>query len=254
MTPILESHEPTPLESNRALKAPITLPTIHWAQPTQDQLRDEFHEWEIQRLLDPRGYSPKDQTDKAFEFFCTNLTPTTLSFDSLDLENQFRFRFPDYPTLKRQVTSYGGPKDPDRIVAGIIAGHPIPMPVIVKTRSQRLILAGGATRISIAGLAQLPITALMFEEHRALLWKASHSLIEIKHFTQAHRLLPELSALLAKTPGQQSEDSQCEIPDLHAPSDRDTPKPLYLEILNIKLDKLRFELNRNPTLNEILAA
>ena len=242
------------LNPERALKTPISLPHVNWAQPTRTQLRDEFHEWEIQRLLTPRGYETKEHIEKAFEFFTNNVKPRTITFDSLDLENQFRFRFPDYESLKKQVTSYGGPKDPDRIIDGIRAGDPIPMPVVVETRNQILILAGGATRISIAGLANLPITVLVFHENHALLRHASDTIINIKEFTEKYNLLPELTELLKVTPRTQSADRQSEAAELDFQIEKTSPKKLYLKMLNLKVETLRFQLNRTPTLQDIQAA
>jgi len=156
---------PVPL---RSVEEALQLKPIQWRMPTEEELKDEFHEGDIDSLLLPSGYPRPGEREDAFEFFKKNLREMEIDHKDLEDENAWRFRFKDYATFKKQVTSYGGPKDPDSMVRKIQAGGALPMPVVIRKTDGSLRLAGGATRTSIAALADQKIRVLVIDQSAAL--------------------------------------------------------------------------------------
>lgn len=175
----------------------LKLPKINWTYPSKNELREEFSESEIDNILMPIGHPKKEYIDEAFNFFTSNLTKRTIKVDDLSKKNSFRFIFKDYDTLKKVVTSYGGPKDPDRIVSGIKNGSKIPMPVAVEMRSGELVLAGGATRVSIARLANLPIDILVIKEEDAMIWRSKKTIQNIKELINELDLSDKIEKIIS---------------------------------------------------------
>jgi len=147
----------------------LKIKSIQWRVPTEKELKDEFNEADIESLLiSHSGYPSKREIEEAWVFFKSNLEQMEIDPKDLDPKNQWRFRFKDYSTMRKQVKGYGGPKDPDSLVRAIQAGQFLPMPVVIKQADGRLMLAGGATRTAIAGLADQKITALVIDEKKVL--------------------------------------------------------------------------------------
>ena len=146
----------------------MNLKPMQWTMPTEEQIKDEFNEMEVSELLLGWGYpTPKERAD-AFDFFKVNLDEIEIDPKDLKGKNAWRFTFPDYHTFRKQVTGYGGPKDPDSMVRKVQSGGSLPMPVVIRRANGTYELAGGATRTSIALLAGQKIKALSFDETKAL--------------------------------------------------------------------------------------
>lgn len=142
----------------------IKIKPIKWRKPTDKELEDEFHEREIQDLFFSGGYDKQEDLDTAWRWFKKNLREREINVDDLDDSNSWRFKFKDYKSFRKRVTGYGSPKDPDSMIRGIQVGQELPMPVVVLKADGKYLLAGGATRTSIAGLAGQPIKALVIKE------------------------------------------------------------------------------------------
>jgi hypothetical protein len=143
----------------------MKLKPIKWKLPTEKQLYEEFHEIEIEDLLFVDfGHYTRKQIDEAFELMKRHLYIQTIDPKNISWQNKHRYDFKDYNHLRAVVTNYGLPKNPDSLIRSIQQGIPLPCPVFIKKKNGEYLLAGGATRTSIARLANQKVTALVIDE------------------------------------------------------------------------------------------
>ena len=138
----------------------LEIKDIKWSYPTDEELEKEFREEDVYGIFF-KGYPKKEEEQKAFEYFRNNLEKKRINPEELVDDNAWRFDFSDYKSLRDQVKKYADPKDPDSMIRKIQAGGELPMPVAIK-RDGKFMLAGGATRVALAKLANQDIDILIF--------------------------------------------------------------------------------------------
>jgi GNAT superfamily N-acetyltransferase/2'-5' RNA ligase len=181
-----------------AMDEAMNLKPMQWTMPTEEQLNDEFHEGEIDSLLLTMSYPQPGEKEDAFRFFKANLEgPIEIDPKDLKGKNAWRFTFPDYHALRKTVTSYGGPKDPDSMVRKVQSGGSLPMPVVIRRVDGTLELAGGATRTSIALLAGQKIQALVLDEKKTLARKILQKKKSIEKYISKSKN-PDIKKISAK--------------------------------------------------------
>lgn len=147
------------------LEKSLKLNPIKWRPLTDDEIHNEItSESALQDATGLRGYYKDDKLKSTKEQVKQYSTVEEIDPNHLSDSNKWRFDFDNYKKMKSQVTSYGGPKDPDKIVRAIQSGEELPMPLVVRKKDGSLLLGGGATRTSIAKLAGQKIKAMVFDE------------------------------------------------------------------------------------------
>jgi len=143
----------------------VELPEIKWVQPTDKELTNEIKsEFKIETLFICEMW-PKDEHYRlALDDLKHIAKPENL--DPKKLKGYHTY-WKSYDELYRTVKSYGGPKDPESMIAAIKEGKPLPMPVVVRKRNGEMEVLGGATRTGIASLAGQHITGLVIDEKEA---------------------------------------------------------------------------------------
>ena len=140
------------------------LPEIKWSYPTDKELLNEIRtEFAIEKLFITEMWPKNEHYADAIIEIKKVSSPEKLDPKKI----KGRHLWDTYEALVKTVTSFGGPKDPDAMLASIKANKPLPMPIVVKTKDGDLIVAGGATRSGIAALANQSITALVIDEKKA---------------------------------------------------------------------------------------
>ena len=155
---------PTGYRASKRAASRLDLPPIKWATPTDAELLNEIStEYALEELFLLPTWPTKDDMAAAVPDMkaCSHV-------EALDPSKiAGRHLWDSYEALKRTVTNFGGPKDPDSMVEAIKAGRPLPMPVVLHKRDGSYEVAGGNTRAGIAALAHQPIQAFVVDAAKA---------------------------------------------------------------------------------------
>jgi len=142
---------------------------IKWSYPTDSELLNEIRtEYDIEKLI-VTEYWPKDSHYKQAVHDIKKVS----HLERLDPKKiKGRHLWKSYEELYRTVKSFGGPKDPEKMLEAIEDEKPLPMPIVVRKLNGELEVVGGNTRSGIAALADQEITALVIDEKSANFFKA----------------------------------------------------------------------------------
>ena len=133
----------------------LILPPIRWTMPTRYQLSQfEFPEYEIRKHFDYE----KDP-EEVFRYADSTLI---MEANALDKTNKERFDVASLSELVQKTVSYGGPKQPIKLIQAILNEELIPLPVVIYNEG-KYTLGGGATRVMIANLAGQTFQALIVD-------------------------------------------------------------------------------------------
>ena len=142
----------------------LKLNKIKWSYPTDSELLNEVQsEYDIEKLFVTETW-PKEihyrqaVTDLKMIAKAEELDPKKL---------KGRHLWKSYDDLVKTVKSFGGPKNPEKMLEAIEAGKPLPMPIVVKKTTGDIEVVGGNTRSGVAALADQMITALVIDEKTA---------------------------------------------------------------------------------------
>lgn len=142
----------------------LDLPEIKWSYPTDKELLNEVQsELDIEKLFIFETWPKQEDYKEAVQDL--KKVSTSAQLDPKTLKGRHLWK--SYEDLCKTVKSFGGPKDPDSMLAAIKSGNPLPMPIVVERRNGDKEILGGATRSGIAALAHQPITALVINEKAA---------------------------------------------------------------------------------------
>ena len=142
----------------------LQLPEIKWSYPTDKELLNEIQsEFDIEKLLISDTWPKKEHYAEAVKDLKAVSKPERLDPKAL----KGRHIWKSYDDLVKTVKSFGGPKDPESMLAAIEKGDALPMPIIVRRRNGEMTVIGGCTRSGIAALSNQKITGLVIDEKLA---------------------------------------------------------------------------------------
>jgi len=142
----------------------LKLNKIKWSYPTDSELLNEIQsEYDIEKLFVTETWPKEVHYRQAV----TDLKMVTKAEELDPKKLKGRHLWKSYDDLVQTVKSFGGPKNPEKMLEAIEAGKPLPMPIVVKRVTGDIEVVGGNTRSGIAALADQMITALIIDEKTA---------------------------------------------------------------------------------------
>ena len=142
----------------------MKLKKINWTYPTDSELLNEIRtEYDIEKLIVSEYWPKNSHYKQAVQDIKKVSKPEKLDPKSI----KGRHLWKSYEDLYRTVKSFGGPKDPEKMLEAIENEKPLPMPIVVRRLNGDLEVIGGCTRSGIAALANQEIVALVIDEKSA---------------------------------------------------------------------------------------